>query len=169
MVSYLEKKGFNVFLHNLPLQKGTFAQSAKELREYIEKRQLTNITLVGISNGGITALLYLQNEDGWKHVKGFISIGTPFGGAPFAYFLSPFRSGRELFPGSMLATEIEGMSVQRKEDILSLRAEIDELVPSGSSSLPDGETIVVDVIGHNALHLFSKKTYEQVGAFAKNI
>lgn len=162
MAQYLEKKGFNVLLHNLPLQRGTFAESAKELKKYIDSRNLRGITLVGISNGGVSCLLYLQQEDGWKHVSHFISVGAPFGGTPTAYFLFPFRSGRELFPRSQLAKDIQGMSLERKDDMYCLQAKIDELIPSSSSHLPGTKKYIIDVIGHNALHLVSQRTYAKI-------
>ena len=62
---YLEKRGYRVYLANFTLYKGSFEQSAVSLKKYLEKRELTDIILVGISSGALTSLVYLQeHEDG---------------------------------------------------------------------------------------------------------
>ena len=46
---YLERKGFQVYIINLPLWRKDFADSSKKLASYIEKYNLNDVTLVGIS------------------------------------------------------------------------------------------------------------------------
>lgn len=145
---------------NLPLQDGTFEQSAQKLRDFIESKHAEDITLVGISNGGLTAFLYLQHFDGWKRVKQFISIGTPFRGTFASVFLSFLGSGRELLPTSSFMRSVAKENVMNKEKITCIRAAFDGLVPRSSSNLPNTENIIVDVYGHNNLHLRCKKTYD---------
>lgn len=165
-VKYLTNKGFRVYTVNFPIQHGTFDQSAQELRDYIQKNDLKNFTLVGISGGGLTAYVYLQEYDGWKKVNRFISLGTAFYGTFAALFISFIMSGRELLPNSELTKKIKQQKVQHPEKIFTVAARFDELSPKSSTLLPGAHHITVDVFGHNNFHLDTKKTYDIVAKLA---
>jgi pimeloyl-ACP methyl ester carboxylesterase len=114
---YLEKKDLNVYLVSLRLQKGNFDESAQELKKFIDTENLENMILVGISGGGISAYLYLQNYDGWRKVKNFISIGTPFRGSSLIFPLSLFiYSAEELLPESKLIKKIKKEKVKKRTE-----------------------------------------------------
>lgn len=163
---HLESQGFQVHLSFYPIQTGTFSQSASALKQYIESKKLTDITLVGISSGGLTALLYLQEQDGWKHVNTFISIGTPFNGTLAALPLSINKSCRELLPWSKLSRTLKASRPTHANKIFCLFAAFDELVPRSSTSLPGANTVRIPSYGHNVLHLISKETYSTVARLA---
>lgn len=164
---YLESKGFNVYLISHSIKEGTFEQSAKQLKKFIDTQQLSEITLVGISSGGISALLYLQEHNGWDKANKFISIGTPFRGTLFALPIALSQSCRELLPWSPVVKKIKNMHISNSEKIVCLVAQIDELVPRTSAVLPTTTMQVIKVIGHNYLHLLCKETYKTIADLAK--
>ena len=165
---YLQDKGFNVYYYFQSISKGTWEKSAENLDQYIKDRGLENVTLVGISGGGITAYLYLQNLNGWKYVDTFISIATPFGGTWQELFLSFNESCRQLTPNSQFVQNIMNQPVKNPEKIYCIRAESDELVENKSAVLPGCKEIVIPVKGHNNLHLFDNTVYDKIAEIAHN-
>lgn len=164
---YLEKKGFDVHAINFPIYRGSFDDSAERLKEYIDENDFTDIVLVGISAGGITALLYLEDYSGWEKVRKFISVGTPFYGSPMTFFTSFTKSGRELLPISTLVQNMKERKIQKLDKIVCIQAKYDEMVPRDSTALKGAKKIQIDVIGHNNLHLATGQTYETIANLAK--
>lgn len=164
---YLERRGFQVYLINLPLWKRDFSDSSRKLEEYINQFKLSDIVLVGISSGAITALLYLQERNGWAKVNKFISVGAPFNGTYLMLFLSFLPSGRELLPGSKLIRKIQSFSTFDPKKVICIRAKFDEMVPNGSI-LKGAKKITLNIFGHNNLHLHNQKTYKIIVEHAKN-
>lgn len=158
---YLERKGYNVYLANFPIRKGNFEQSAHQLARYIEKHNLSKVTLVGISSGALTALLYLQKCNGWERVDKFVAIGAPFKGTWMALFLSFAYSGRELLPHSNFIRYISSFQLTNPDKIYCIKAKFDEMVPNGSF-LPHTHHIMVDILGHNNLHIRVRATYRKI-------
>lgn len=163
---YLERRGFRVYLINLPLWKKDFSDSSKKLSDYIDQFGLSDIILVGISSGALSALLYLQERNGWNKVKKFISIGAPFKGTYAILFLSFLPSGRELLPGSKLVKKIQSYPTFDPRKTICIKAKFDEMVPSGSI-LNGAKKITLNIFGHNNLHLHNKKTYKIIIENAK--
>lgn len=158
---YLERKGYNVYLANFPLRLGDFHESAQHLDAYLERNELDNVTLVGISSGALTSFLYLHYYDGWSRVNKFISIGAPFKGTWLAIFLVWLGSGRELLPNSRLIEEIQNITLENLDRVFCLKAKFDEMVPTGSV-LKGAHKITLPVIGHNNLHLQIRTTYRKI-------
>lgn len=163
---YLEKKGFDVHLVNLPLRKGSFDNSAHDLKRYIEKNSLDDVILIGISSGALSSLVYLQEYGGWDRVEKFISVGAPFRGTNMAAFLSYCYSGRELLPNSKFVKKISSYKILNPEKIVCIRAKLDEMVPKGSV-LPGTKEVVMNVVGHNNLHIQVRSTYRKIMEYAK--
>ena len=164
---FLEKKGFQVQIVNFPIHKGSFKESAQKLKDYIEENDFSELILVGISSGGITSLLYLEDFGGWSKVKKFISIASPFRGSPMFIFNIHTKSGRELLPNSTFITKLTERKIQNLDKIYCIHAKFDEMVPVSSSVLPGAANIQIDVVGHNNLHVDTKKTYEEVEKIAR--
>ena len=162
---YLEKKGYNVYLANFPLRQGNFKESSEQLAKYIERHNLENITLVGISCGGLTAFDYLQNYGGWARVDKFISIGAPFQGTWMAFFISFAYSGRELFPFSSYIKLLKSYKPLNPEKIYCFRAQFDEMVPNGAV-LPGAHPVTLKIFGHNNLHIRIAATYREIAKIA---
>lgn len=165
---YLQNAGFNVFIKNFPLQKGSFDESAEELKKFIEDKKIKDFVLVGISGGGVTGLTYLNKLDGWNKVRHFITIGCPLKGTPAILPLTFLESARELLPGSSFLKALNS-NVKNKDKITCIQAKFDEMVPSWSSSIEGAEKIVIDVAGHNILHMTTKKTYETISHLASTV
>lgn len=162
---YLERQGYNVYLANFPLRLGDFHESARHLDAYLERNDLDNVTLVGISSGALTSLLYLHYYDGWSRVDKFISIGAPFKGTWVAVFLSWVGSGRALLPNSKLVKEIAGLKLENLDKVYCIAAKFDEMVPGGAV-LKGAHKITLSVIGHNNLHLQIRTTYRMIARIA---
>lgn len=163
---YLEKRGYKVYLANFSLYKGSFANSALDLKKYIEKRDLEDIILVGISSGGLTSLIYLQDHGGWERVDKFISVGAPFKGTWTALTLTLFYSGRQLLPNSSFIKKIKKYEIKNLDRIYCFRTTIDEMVPYGSV-LSGAHEMRINAIGHNNLHLGIGRTYERIAELGK--
>lgn len=166
-ISYLRGKGFNVFFVNFPIYQGTFAESSVLLKRYISEKKLEDITLVGISSGGVTSLLYLEEQNGWQHVKKFIAVGSPLKGNSMSLFICFIYSARELLPWSSFVTKLKGMDISHPERTVCIRAKFDQLVPKSSSILAGVKEKVIPVIGHNNFHLHCRKTYEAIAEEAR--
>lgn len=164
--SYLEKRGFKVYLANFSLYKGSFEHSALELKKYLEKRDLKEVILVGISSGALTSLLYLQEHDGWERVDKFVTIGAPFKGTWTAMTLAPFYSGRQLWPNSKFVKKIKSLKIKNLDRIYCFRITFDEMVPYGSI-LPGAHELRINAVGHNNLHLGLGRTYERIVELAR--
>lgn len=158
---YLKKKGFRVYFVNFSLLDGLFPDSADELNAFLEEKELTQVTLVGISGGGIAALLYLKKY-GTIRVKRFVSIGTPFRGTPLIYPLAFIVSARELVPHSQMLKELGSIPDSIKKISVCIQARFDEMVPLWSSSLEGAHKITIDVWGHNNLHMAKRATYDAI-------
>lgn len=163
---YLERKGYRVYLLNFYLFRGTFEDSAKQLGDFIEKEELKDVVLVGISGGGFTCLSYLQDYGGWEKTRKFIAVGTPFRGTPFALSISLVKAGRELLPGSDLVKRVKEMKIKNLNKIVCIRAKHEAIVPSSSNYLEGAKSIVINVFGHNSLHMVTKKTYDEIALLA---
>ncbi|MBI4080337.1 MAG: hypothetical protein HY430_01040 [Candidatus Levybacteria bacterium] len=163
---YLERKRFNVYLVSFSLLRGSFQESAEKLKQFIDEKKLHNITLVGLSTGSVTALLYLQEFDGWKQVKKFIAVAGPFHGTPLVLPLAFFPSVRELLPESKFLRALLSKPVKHTEKITILNAKMDEMVPLWSRILPNVKQEIIDIYGHNNLHIYSKSTYDMIARYA---
>lgn len=166
---YLEKKGFRVYLLNFYLPYGTFEESAGKLKKFVDEERLEDFYLVGISGGGLTSLLYLQEHGGWEKVKKFIPVGTPFGGTPFALAVSFVKSGRELLPGSSLIKKISQMKIEHLSRIVCIRAKNEAIVPNNNNYIEGTQNELVNVFGHNSLHMVTRKTYDDIAKIASAI
>ncbi len=162
MKKFLEKKGFLVYNINFPLLKGTFSDSAKSLKQFIEERKLSNVILVGISNGGLTCYEYLTQYAGWEKTKKFISVGTPFQGARLGFFLPSAAARQELSPKGSYTKSLLEKPAMHADKIYCLGAKYDEMVGHRNSFLPSAKQIVIDVAGHNLLHTLWIPTFEKI-------
>ena len=163
MKNYLEKKGFTVYSVNFPLLHGSFSESARALKNYIEDKKLTNVILIGISNGGLTCYQYLTDYHGWGKTKLFIGIGTPFRGARLGFFLSTTVAKKELAPHGAYIASVLSKPLRHKEKIYCIGAKYDQMVGHTNSFLPGANKIIIDVAGHNLLHTIWLPTLRKIG------
>lgn len=163
---YLEDRGYRVYLINFQLWYKDFSYSGKMLSEYMERLDLKSVTMVGISSGALTGLLYLQDHNGWARVDRFISVGTPFRGTWAALFLFFLISGWELLPISGFINRISKYKIDNIDKVFCIRAKFDEMVPNGAV-LNGAQEVVINTFGHNNLHIKISATYRKIVEFAK--
>jgi len=164
----LENKGFIVYMTNFGLLSSDFNQDAQRLKDFIESKNLKDVVLVGVSGGGIVSYLYLQHFEGWKRVKKFVSIATPFGGASLAILATLFSgSARQMMPDSFFVSKIKSERVKNPEKIVSISAKYDEAIPQENMKLADVEHRVVDCFGHVFLQTISSNTFSLIENYAE--
>lgn len=163
---YLEKKGFKVYSFNYPMTKGTFEDSAANLKRFIEKNNIHDAILVGISGGATTCLEYLQFMDGWDRTRKFISIGGSLNGSPYGRLASFIKSLNELIPGSNYMKHLHSKPIENLDKITIITASVDNLVPTKLGQLDGTTNFVLDMVGHNLLHTFWTPTYDLVASLA---
>lgn len=159
---YFEKKGFKVYSLNYSMLKGTFEDSAKNLKNFIDLHGIDNAVLVGISGGATTCLEYLQFFDGWQKTRLFISVGGSIYGSPLAKFLPISKSLRELMPNSSYMKHLHGEKIKNLDKIITIRARHDNMVYGKYATLPGAKNVTINVVGHNLLHTFWLPTYQKI-------
>ena len=165
---YLEHKGFKVYSLNYPMLKGTFEDSAENLATFINKHQISDAILIGISAGATTCLEYVQFHNGWEKTHLFVSIGGSLNGSSLAKYFPISTSLRQLIPGSLFMKHLHSEKIENLDKIITIRAKGDNMVPAKSSTLSGARNITIDVVGHNLLHTFWLPTYQLVREFSKD-
>jgi pimeloyl-ACP methyl ester carboxylesterase len=166
---YLERRGIPAAVLYIPLRDVSLADSAEVLRRELDANDVRSVVLVGISTGGLTCLSYLQRFNGWERVDGFIPVAAPFLGAQSAILLSFIRNMRALLPNGPFITTTARENMTHLNRILCLSAAFDELVPRASSLLPGAAHEVIEVVGHNNLHVTSRATYDRIAEWTNGV
>lgn len=157
---YLEDQGFSVYMTNFGLQLGDFEEQVIKLQKFINDNQLNNVILVGVSGGAITSYSYLQQHDGWKKVRKYISIGGPHKGAPLALIAAFFsKAARQMLPNSQYLTSLNDKLIRNADKIVCISARYDFIVPPSSSHMSQTNNQTVNVLGHVKLQAFSQEVY----------
>lgn len=159
---FFEKKGFVVYSLNYPMLKGSFEDSAENLKKFIENHNIHDAVLIGISAGATTCLEYLQFHDGWKKTYMFISVGGSLFGSLLAKILPISKSLKQLNPNSDYIKHLHSEKIKNIDKIITVRARHDNMVAGRFAVLPGARNITIDVVGHNLLHTFWFPTYEKV-------
>lgn len=163
---YLEKLGFFVIVLNFSKEMKDLETAAPKLEKYIEEIKGYDICLIGISSAGLVAHEYLNSFNGWRRVKYFIAMATPFKGTYMSYFTVYSKAGRQLIPTSNYIKKMQSIEFKNKKNTFCMVAKKDQLVPRESSVIKDIVTIEVPVIGHVRLHAFSKDAYSRIAKIA---
>lgn len=163
MKKYLEKSGFVVHSINFNMLKGSFEDSASELAAFVKKEGIENAALVGISNGGITCLRYIDLYDMWKKIPIFIAIGSPFGGAQMWNFLPESIVKTELNPEGEYVKKIQSTPIKYPKKMVVIAARYDQMVGHKNTLHGSVRNIIIDVAGHNYVHTLSKNALKKVG------
>jgi triacylglycerol esterase/lipase EstA (alpha/beta hydrolase family) len=119
---------------------------AERVLEIKEKHQCEKILLVGVSMGGLIGLYYLRRLEGYKHIKKFVALGSPFEGAPIAEMLEmlpPLKDHAvtQMAADSDLLLEITHGDFEHV-DITSIGAVGDTLVPQPMFHLEGAKNIL---------------------------
>jgi triacylglycerol lipase len=123
------------------------------------------VHLVGHSLGGVIIAQAIADRRLNGRVDTVITLGSPFGGSPWAGLLPFFEIVRALRPGSPLLRRLASMPVPDGVRWLSVTAALDVIVP-GLRSVPayaHAETITVNDVGHLGM-LMSRQVIECIAA-----
>lgn len=148
----LAEKGKTIFMIDLCPCDGSISieEMAVQLRNFVDRKGLSEFDIVGYSMGGIVAKYYIAELGGDMKVKKFITISSPHHGTWWAY-LYPFIVGKELRPRSALLKKLEEkMTTVTSVESLSLRTPLDlVIIPATSSKISWGKNVAFI----NPLHL----------------
>lgn len=161
---YLESKGFQVYKISFKLASSTFEKEAERLSKFIEEKKLKDVVLIGLSTGGIVALEYLQNQNGWNKTHLFITIGSPLHGSKLAHFAKI----SEMYPNSSFFQNLYKTELKNPDKIYTISAKFDNMVGRRNSNLKGAHNILLDMVGHNFLHTLYVPTYKKVYELIKN-
>ncbi len=164
--NYLEKKGFKIYLLTFTDMNESFENTAKKLHSKIQKLEIENFTLVGISTGAIVCLEYLNSYDTWGRIKRFISVAGPLHGTKAGWLISFTRKGRDIVPESKYIQKLSSKPVDVGK-MVTLSALHDEFVPLKSSIWKGVPSHVIKVYGHNFFHLDHKETYDLIAELSR--
>ncbi|MDT5186992.1 MAG: triacylglycerol lipase [Mycobacterium sp.] len=125
-------------------------QVVAEVERILVATGTDKVHLVGHSLGGVVIALAIADSRLAGRVDTVITLGSPFGGSPWAGVLPFAEIVRELRAGSPLLRRLAATPVPEEVRWLSLAAALDIVVP-GMRALPlhaQGETITFDGVGH---------------------
>ncbi|MBI5122396.1 hypothetical protein HZA75_00900 [Candidatus Roizmanbacteria bacterium] len=164
--TYMEENGYRTILLHFSNMNESFEDTAKRLRDQLESMDLKNYTLVGISSGAVLCLYYLNHYHKWRDMHRFVSVGGPLKGTKLAWAIAFTKKGKDLVPNSHFLQKLLSHDFP-KEKMTTISAEVDELVPLSSTTLPEVESYVLPVDGHNVFHLSFKKTYDLIAKLSE--
>jgi len=152
---HLRKQGFNNIAtinlsswHNEEVLTELLAKKIDELRHRLG---VAKVHLVCHSMGGMIARNYLQLRGGAGKIERCVFLGVPHLGSKLAPFaLSPL--GRTLIPGVEFLQRLATAPLPDEVKVTNIYSIKDNMVlPNANASLPWGESIELDRIGHTAL------------------
>jgi len=137
-------------VHSVPelgFNRHPIAEMAALLSAYIAHRDLTGVTIVAHSKGGLIGKLMMVSDErtGANRLERMISINTPYSGSPLARFgVGPWR---EFSPTRPVIVELAAAASINKR-ITSLHSAYDQYVPGGNAELPGATNVQLPNIGH---------------------
>lgn len=135
-VHVLDKLGYNT---------GAIPVMAGIVREYLQAGDLTDVTIIAHSKGGLIAKQALAEPDTFRRVRRVVAVNTPFSGSRYArLFLLP--SVRMFAPNGPVIRQLL-QSLALNSVISSLYSVFDPHIPE-TSRLEGAENIVLPTIGH---------------------
>ncbi|MEZ5727207.1 MAG: alpha/beta fold hydrolase [Burkholderiaceae bacterium] len=109
------------------------------------------VALVGHSMGGLAIRAYLARE-GWQHIAGVATIGSPHRGTRIAS-LSPARNARQMRIGSRWLAQLAAREAPPPAGAFTvILSHHDNIVtPQSGQTIPGATTIEVSGVGHMAM------------------
>ncbi|EMY35778.1 hypothetical protein D477_002531 [Arthrobacter crystallopoietes BAB-32] len=132
-------------VRTLGYNRGTVAKMAALVAAYLDTTDVTNLTIVAHSKGGLIGKQLMSRPESAGRIRHMVAVNTPFSGSHYAwFFLAP--SIRAFAPDNpaLLALAREHAAHTR---ITSVYSEFDPHIPGGSH-LADAENIVLATHGH---------------------
>ncbi len=137
-------------------------QLVAEVERTLSETSADKVHLVGHSLGGVIIAQAIADPRLNRRVDTVITLGSPFGGSPWAAVLPFVEIVRELRPGSPLLRRLSSTPLPDGVRWLSVTAALDIIVP-GLRSVPSHaqvETITVNGVGHLGM-LLSRQVVRQ--------
>lgn len=132
-------------VRTLGYNRGTVAKMAALVTAYLEAAEISNVTIVAHSKGGLIGKLLMTLPASAGRIRHMVAVNTPFSGSHYArFFLDP--SIRAFAPRNpaLLALARKRAAHSR---ITSVFSKFDPHIPGGSH-LADAENIVLERFGH---------------------
>jgi triacylglycerol lipase len=165
----LSAQGFSVDTMTYAPVGSSVEQLAEKLIEHVERMlsrsAARKVQLVGHSLGGVIIAQAISNPRLRGRVDTVITLGSPFGGSPWAGALPVVEMVRALRPGSPLLRRLASTPLPDDVHWLSVTASLDIIVP-GVRSVPSHarvETMTVDGVGHLGM-LMSQRVIRYIAA-----
>ncbi len=148
----LQNDHFQVFDVPLPgLNTQDIRHSAQTVADTVlslqKKTGAPKLDLIGVSMGGLIGLYYIRKLEGVKHIRRFISLGTPFYGTTFAS-IAHFISGQsapgaeQMRIGSDFMRELHEQEPTADCEVVSILARGDLFVTKKSAHLRGSKLIL---------------------------
>jgi len=142
----LATHGFDVhIIDGLGYNRGTVEAMAKVVKQYITANELSDITIIAHSKGGLIGKYLLALFADQSTIRQLITLNTPFSGSFYAYFL-PIRSLRIFTPHSKILTSLAHDELANSR-IVSIYGQFDPHIPGGSK-LEGAKNIQLSTYGH---------------------
>ena len=120
------------------------------VEEMLSRTGAQKVHLVGHSLGGVIIAQAISDGRLTGRVETVITLGSPFGGSPWAGVLPVVEMVRALRPGSPLLRRLASTPLPDGVRWLSVTAALDIVVPGARSVAPQAqvETVTVSGVGH---------------------
>lgn len=165
---FLEDSGFTVYLFNHNLNLGDLKIVSNKLKMFIDKNNLKNFNLIGISIGSPVCYYYLQKLGGWKKANKFISIAGSLRGSHYAYLAFISKSARQMIPGSRYLKSLHKGSPKQTKNILLINAKKDEIVSKKSNNIAGAKIFNSITSGHLYIQFFKNEAFREIMFFLKD-
>lgn len=159
---YFESQGFCVYFADFGLHISDITTLAKKLHAFFQENTIEGAYLLGISDGGIICLEYLQTYNAWKHVKKFIALVTPFQGSWVSSFAFFSQAAQQIKVESPFIVSLKNKKTIVPEKLLTITGTWDEFVLPNATKISEVDSIIIPEGGHAYLQMFSKKVFEAI-------
>ena len=144
LTSRLEFTGWRVLPITLTPNDGTVSlrQLASDLKQTIDQTISVQdeVMLVGFSMGGMVSRSYVQEYEGWRRVRGVLTIASPNQGTEWSRLLHT-PGVREMVPGSEFLNSINQIRLPQLQRVAhgAIYSSLDGvIVPPANGRLPSG-------------------------------
>lgn len=139
---------YNILYGEVIYRPKSIREDARAIADYIHKNNLTNVTLVGHSSGGLTAIKCMSFND---TITQTIAIATPFFGVKNGHVVRT-KKVRELLPSSSEIKSMNSISKSVYKKVVSVYPAYDNQVWSSRGSVvPYAQNIELSARGHHLI------------------
>lgn len=135
----------------------------QQLKEIAKETGRSDVFLVGHSMGGFISTLYATKYASAGTVKGVVTLGAPLEGSVMTK-LAIGPSAREMYPGSELVQEVDGLLKQTPIPFVHAGSDVDLLIRPPQSTIPEhpnASILEITNCGHTGF-LYSEKINHKI-------